>query len=202
MRRVALPLIVIGLLLVFAPPAQAKGKDPVFVRITGPGLAAPIVIRGSMGDPPGDRFWAFVWLSFPSAGSPGSEAPQSAAPLGPAYSAVYGDLCCGSRVHQVIYPYAAGGPLTFTPPAQGRDLFQMSFTDTLGLAPIGWYRSSSMLDALFSYGLPRPTSSPQPTANDRPMDTTVWLAMGIGLSLAIALLLLHAHRSRLTHIPA
>jgi hypothetical protein len=202
MRKVALLLIVGGLLLVFAVPAQAKGKEPVFVRITGPGLSTPIVIRGDMGDPPGDPFWAFVWLAFRSTGSPGAEAPPDSATLGPAYSTLYADPCCGFRVHQVIYPYAAGGPLTFTPPAQGRDLFQMNFTDTLGGAPGGWYRASSpMLATLFSHGLPRLTTAPQPRGNNRPMDPA-WLAIGIGLSLAIGLLLLRAHRSQQTHVPA
>src|SRR5205814_9486922 len=119
--------------------AWAKGNDPVFVRIQGPGLAQPVVVRGNMGDPLGDPFWALAHLVVPG---PTVSAPPSGS-LGPRYSFVYVDPCCGNRVTQYVYPFAVGGPLVFTPEGQRSAAFQMYFTDEFPSFLAGWSRAPS-----------------------------------------------------------
>ena len=120
---------------------------PVGVVIRGPTLPKPVVIRGDMGEPPGDRYWDFVATAFPSTGIP-TARPSSRPDLGPRFTAVYSDPCCGFRVRQFLYPYARGGPWTYTPAGQHGDLFQMNMTDVVHRPPGGWYRAPALLTEL------------------------------------------------------
>ena len=120
--------------LTLATPALAKG--PSQARITGPGLAHPIVISG--GGEPGqpDRLATlaaqsglFSVLFGPAAGiAPQPVRLRTAPPtasLGPRYTLVY--TVPGvtpppgaryGRIRQEVYPYAAAGPLICTPTGQ------------------------------------------------------------------------------------
>jgi hypothetical protein len=53
-----------------------------------------------------------------------------------------------------MYPYARGGPWTYTPAGQGRDLFQMNMTDVVVRPATGWYRAPELLAELVPRGLP------------------------------------------------
>jgi len=84
-RRCLLVLIPAVALVLACVPAEAKGRDPVKAVIRGPGLVEPIVIRGNMGMPLGDRYWAFALTMFGSSSDPSSDTPLSAGDLGPRY---------------------------------------------------------------------------------------------------------------------
>jgi hypothetical protein len=139
---------VIGL----AAPALAKG--PTLVRITGPGLAHPIIVSG--GGEPGqlDRLAVLATqtsLYTAMFGSGGSlpaparlPAPPLAAALGPRYTIVYtvpgvtpqpGQQF--GRIREDLYPYAARGPVIYIPPGQH------GFGQPLLVT--GWLRGSSQL---------------------------------------------------------
>src|SRR5438034_3418644 len=72
-------LLVGATLMLASGPAWAKGDDPVSVRIQGPGLAHPVVVRGDMGAPLGDPYWALAHLVL---GGSGTSVPIPSA-LGP-----------------------------------------------------------------------------------------------------------------------
>jgi len=84
-----------------------------------------VVIRGDMGAPLGDAYWALAHLVL---GGSGMSAPIPSA-LGPRYTFIYVDHCCGNQVVQHVYPFASSGPVVFTPEGQRSAAFQMSFTD-------------------------------------------------------------------------
>ena len=74
-RRCLLVVVPAVALVLISVPAEAKGRDPAKAVIRGPGLVEPIVIRGNMGFPPGDRYWAFALTMFGSSTDPSSDAP-------------------------------------------------------------------------------------------------------------------------------
>jgi hypothetical protein len=142
----------IGASVTLATPALAKG--PSQVRITGPGLAHAIVVSG--GGEPGQQ-GALASLAeetnlFTVMFGPGGSVPAprrlrtapSRASLGPRFTVVYTvpgvEPKPGQRFGQVrqdIYPYAAGGPVTYTPPGQ------RGFGQNLRVA--GWLRGRAQL---------------------------------------------------------
>jgi hypothetical protein len=168
---VSLPLA-----LVTATPALAKGATKAM--ITGPGLAHPIVVADA-GEPGqngnlatlAEQSGLFTVLFGPgmngSATTLRSSPPQTA--LGPQYTVTYTvpgvDPQPGEkygRIRQNLYPYATGGPLTYTPPGQhgfGREL-----------QATGWLRAGpGLLRTLAQLGVPqksttrpaRPVSGPR-----------------------------------------
>jgi hypothetical protein len=150
-RRCLLVLIPAVALVLACVPAEAKGRDPVKAVIRGPGLVEPIVIRGNMGMPLGDRYWAFALSMFGSSSDPSSDSPLSTGDLGPRYFVDYLELCCRHRVRQYLYPYATGGPVTYTPAGQRSDMFQMYMTDYIGSSQTGWHRVATTLGATSSF---------------------------------------------------
>ena len=164
------------------PGAQAKG--PSEAKIDGPGLKAPIVLRGN-GEGPGSPlgnvadlagFFPLVFVQQPDprlAGKPDGE-------LGPRYEVAYtvptgpGEA---DTIRQELYPYAAGGPVTYVKP--GQTVFHSERTAG------GWFAAMPQLkQELVAAGLPaRP-----PTASTADDATRWWLyaAAAAGLLVLIA----------------
>jgi len=153
--------------LTLATPALAKG--PSQARITGPGLAHPIVVTGN-GEPgqPGIlgtlalQTWLFSVMFGPNAPAPPQlRTPPPAASLGPRYTiiyTVYGEFTRPGKLYgqirQDLYPRAAGGPLIYTPAVQPG-----------GQVPVsGWFRASRHLrHTLAKLGVsPRPGTQAAP----------------------------------------
>lgn len=143
--------------LVLAAPALAKG--PSQARITGPGLAHPIVISGN--GEPGQRGMLatlalqtrlFSVMFGPNVPVPPQLRTPPAASLGPRYTIIYtvfGEYTRpGERfghIRQDLYPRAAGGPVIYTPPGQSG-----------GPLPVfGWFRAGRHLPhTLAKLGVP------------------------------------------------
>jgi len=170
--------------ITLATPAQAKG--PSQARITGPGLARAIVVSGA-GEPGQQGTLAVLagqtglfTVLFGADASVPSQTPTRLrsqppkAPLGPRYTVIYtvpgvtpqpGEQF--GRIHQDLYPGAAGGPIIYTPP--GQDGFGQPLQVT------GWLRASPQLTrTLAQLGVPSRSgtrSAPQtrPPAAARPV---------------------------------
>ena len=156
--------------ITLATPALAKG--PSQARITGPGLAHPIVVSGN-GEPgqPGMlgtlamQTRLFIVMFGPNAGVPPQAPPQLRTPpptasLGPRYTiiyTVYGEFTRPGEqfghIRQDLYPRADGGPVIYTPPGQPG-----------GPLPVfGWLRASHGLPrTLARLGIPPPGTQAAP----------------------------------------
>jgi hypothetical protein len=191
------------LVLTGTGPAFAKGADQA--TITGPGLAQAIVLTGE-GEPgtSGDHLGQlanssglFVAMFGPSGGQRlAPTAPAGA--LGPRYQVAFrvpGGAPTPDVVRQDLYPLAAGGPVTYTPPDQ---------TELGGRTTGGWYRAPDGFVALLASvglpGLPSAVASATRTpaaasraaapAADRPdaAPATRWGPASIGVLVAALLL--------------
>ncbi len=150
MKRSYLLVAVLSVVSVLLPlPAAAKGREPVKVVVQGPGLMEPLVIRGNMGGSPASRYWAVASVMFGSSLNPSVTSPPTRVDRGPRYRVAYVDPCCGYRVRQYLYPYAGGGPRTYTPAGQGKAMFQMNMNDYLGggASLYGWHQVAPTLRA-------------------------------------------------------
>ncbi len=157
--------------MTLATPALAKG--PSQARITGRWLVHTIVISGD--GEPGQQsrlaslaqqtdLFNVLFGAGAGAGVPPPARLRPAPPkasLGPRYTVIYTvpgvDPRPGEqfgRVRQVLYPYAAGGPVIYTPPGQ-RGFGQ-------ALQEAGWLRGSAQLThTLTQLGVPpRPGAQP------------------------------------------
>src|SRR6266568_4809247 len=157
--------------MTLATPALAKG--PSQARITGRWLVHTIVISGD--GEPGQQsrlaslaqqtdLFNVLFGAGAGAGVPPPARLRPAPPkasLGPRYTVIYTvpgvDPRPGEqfgRVRQVLYPYAAGGPVIYTPPGQ------RGFGQALQAA--GWLRGSAQLThTLTQLGVPpRPGAQP------------------------------------------
>lgn len=134
--------------VVNAGPASAKASIAE-VNITGPGLGGGMRIEA----PDTDGLWE---SGIDVAGGLDDTRAESVeelgltpADLGPRYLVTYGFDFSDDLIRQDLYPYAKGGPVTYTPP--GQEL-------TAGVnMPItaGWYQSSlGFLHYLVDHGLP------------------------------------------------
>lgn len=134
-------LLVAVVALAVTAPAAAKGPDQA--TLTGPGLDGPIIFGGSgesAGTPLGDLtvgtgFFAAMFGQTPDpmlARSPTSD-------LGPRYKIVYRvpGPSGTDRLRQDLYPYAKGGPVSYTRP--GQPFFGTERTHG------GWYRAQAGL---------------------------------------------------------
>lgn len=139
--------------ITLAAPALAKG--PSQARITGPGLAHAIVISGngepgqqsSLGTLAQQTRLFFVLfgmnVSVPPRTPPQLRTPPPTASLGPRYAISYtvpGGITSHpdqqfGQVRQDLYPWAAAGPLVYTPPGQYDGPFPVA----------GWLRASHNL---------------------------------------------------------
>ena len=140
--------------LALALPGTALAKGPPFAKITGPGLSAPITFRGS-GEQPGTKLGDFVDLAgfFPAVFKRQPDPMLRRAPtnaLGPRYTVVYRvpmGAVQDAIVRQSVYPYAHGGPVTYTRPGQ-----RMAGAHTVRG---GWFRAlRSLKTMLVAAGLP------------------------------------------------
>jgi hypothetical protein len=148
-------LITAGLALALAAPAAAKGPDQA--TITGPGVDGPIVLGGDAEGNFTSTFGRFVHgAGFVSAVFQQTPDPmlnrRPTGDLGPRYDVVYrvpGGDTGTSNVRQALYPYAPGGPVTYTRPGQ---LIFGGQHATRG----GWFasRDPSLRALLVSLGLP------------------------------------------------
>jgi len=176
-RRSIVAAAVLASVVLLGAPASAKGIGSA--RFTGPGLPkGGLWIHGDhpqLGDlgvitDPGDK----------------SIKPFSGA-TGPAYRAVVTlDFAPGQPVTVIVYPYAAGGPRTYTPVNQP---LAGSF------APYGWYQSMpGLLTFLKKNGFPAHAPSVAAAAvgatssassGTWPVWAWILLAVGIGGSLLL-----------------
>src|SRR5215469_6061041 len=157
---------------VIAPATPALAKGPSQARITGPVLTRAIVVSGP-GEPGQQGTLAvlagqtglFTVLfgadaSVPSQTPTRLRTPPPKAYLGPRYTVIYtvpgvtpqpGEQF--GRIHQDLYPGAAGGPIIYTPPGQD------GFGQTLQVT--GWLRASPQLTRTLAQLGVRPRPAPQ-----------------------------------------
>jgi len=147
MKRLILAAALAGLLV----PAPALAKEPSSASISGAGFRKTLVAPEN---------WQFssTMLArlteesgfFPAAVGQSPDPMLRGRPageLGPRYTIVWTIPAPGHRhrVRQDLYPYAAGGALTYMKPGQA--IFEMR---TLG----GWYRAYGLKRTLMELGLP------------------------------------------------
>ena len=146
-------LMVVVAALALLLPAGAAAKGPSEAKITGPGLSSPLTISG-VGE--GDTSTAlgvlvqdggFFAETFGQ--SPSPLLRQEPGSVGPRYLVTYtvpGPTL--ATLEQDLYPYAAGGPVTYMRPGQPF----WGDQHTVG----GWYRGGTQLKAmLVKAGLPQ-----------------------------------------------
>ena len=139
-------LFVVAAAAMLAPAALAKG--PSEASITGPGLKKTIAFKG-MGD---SSYLTEQAGFFPAAfgQTPSPMIPRPSGKLGARYTIHYvvpGAPSGPQRITQDLYPYAAGGVVTYMKP--GQPLFGAKTTG-------GWYPAGSPLKlALVRAGLPK-----------------------------------------------
>jgi hypothetical protein len=158
MQRRVLAMVVLALLLAAVPTAaQAKGASAATISGGGPGglPGGPIDLKGD-GEPGSGTDLANlaeasgVFSLLFEDGSGGDLASPPAVARGPRYTITWtfpNGAGGQDKVRQSVWPYAAGGPLTFM--ASGQPVLD---TTTKG----GWYRAGDDLRmSLIALGLPR-----------------------------------------------
>jgi hypothetical protein len=172
-------LLLAGVALALLLPATASAKGASEATITGPGLDSPLTLRGEGGIELGslaDHSGLYPALFGQSPNPMLSSRPKGK--LGPKYTISW--VVPGphqvDRVRQDLYPYAAGGPVTYMP--AGQRVFEQR---TRG----GWYRASiGLRDQLVDAGLP--ARAQEATSKDSSGNGLAFAFGGIG---AAALLL-------------
>jgi hypothetical protein len=184
------PLLFLFAVAALAFPSAAAGKGPDQATISGPGLDTPLSISGTEGS--GDLGQLVQEVGFFPAAFDQSPDPmldkRPVVRLGPRYEIVYrvpGPHSVADTLRQDLYPYAAGGPVSYMKPGQ-------PFWDrrTRG----GWYRGTPYLRTmLVRAGLPtKAPASQRSTARA----TRIAAAAGIGAAFAgICLLALRRRRA-------
>jgi hypothetical protein len=187
--------------LLLAAPASAKGIERA--HFTGPGLPpGGITIRGEQEGEP---------LSEAAVLDPKDGAKPGHFPLGPPYRATYRfDFAPGGSVRQIVYPYAEGGPWTYTP--RGQEL-RLDRRLSLGSVQPGWHLASDgLLAFLVHEGFPSraPGSAPprhtaveaSPVAAEAEQTSArtgwLWGAVAAAIAAALALTALTVRRVRRT----
>ena len=160
-----------------ALPSVAAAKGPDQATITGPGLDSPLSLSGTEGS--GDLGLLVQEVGFFPAAFDQSPDPmldkRPASRLGPRYQVVYrvpGPHSVADTLRQELYPYAAGGPLSYMKPGQ-----RFWEQRTRG----GWYRGTTALkEMLVKVGLPAKAPASQRTARA----TQITAAASIGVVFA------------------
>jgi hypothetical protein len=201
MQRHALAMLVLALLLAAVPTAaQAKGASAASISGGGPGglPGGPIDLNGD-GEPGSGTDLANlaeasgVFALLFEDGSGGELATPPAGGRGPRYTITWtfpNGAGRADKVRQSVWPYAAGGPLTFL--AAGQPVLD---TTSKG----GWYRAGDDLRlSLIALGLPRrepvafpapaPDSATLPHRGTEPGAGWLQAAPGAGLLLGVAAL--------------
>jgi hypothetical protein len=207
MPRRLMAMLAIAFLLAAVPTAaQAKGATAASISGGGPGglPGGPIDLKGD-GEPGSGTDLSDLaeatgmWSLLFEDGQPANlDAPVPAAMRGPRYTITWtfpNGAGTNDKVRQLVWPYAASGPVTYLAPGQ-----RVMETRTEG----GWYRASDNLRlSLIHLGLPnRPALSapapavatpaspaaPAPAARPAPAATPApspavwpWVAAGVGL---------------------
>ena len=217
MKARALCVAALALALLLAVPAAALAKGASAATIDGPGIGGggPITLRGQ-GEPGSgtklaelsDQAGLFAAM-FADEGRGEILMERPSGDLGPRYTITY-DIPADQRTMRVVqdlYPYAAGGPVTFARPGQ-RLWSNQTITG-------GWFRGpATLLPMLISLGLPSkaprgaspsapppapaPAAAPAAPAATTSAGTAWWLvatAAG-GLAVAFAALALLTRRRR------
>jgi hypothetical protein len=223
-RRAALIMFALALLLAVVPTAvQAKGASAATISGGGSGglPGGPITMKGD-GEPGSGSdlstlaqeagMWAVLFEGGPAGGV--TTAPTPAAQRGPRYTITWtfpNGAGTEDLVRQSVWPYAAGGPVTYLAPGQ-----RVLDTRTKG----GWYKASDVLrTTLIALGLPnRPAlTAPAPAASASPGAASPaaatpapsapadpapalwpWVAGGLGLLLVAAVAVVLVLRRRTT----
>jgi hypothetical protein len=213
MPRRLMAMLVLALLLAAVPTAaQAKGATAANISGGGPGglPGGPIDITGD-GEPGSGTDLANLaeaagmWTLLFEDGQPGNLASAPASSRrGPRYTITWtfpNGAGTEDKVRQSVWPYAAGGPITYLAPGQ-----KVLDTTTEG----GWFRAADNLrQSLISAGLPdRPAltaPAPAPAAPAAPAPATAapppspaiwpWVAAGIGLLVLAAAVAVARRRS-------
>jgi hypothetical protein len=198
MRRRTLAVLAIAVLLVAVPTAaQAKGASAATISGGGPGglPGGPITLKGD-GEPGSgtdlanlaDQAGVFTLLFDDGSGGELEAVPTGR--RGPRYTITWtfpNGQGTDDTVRQSVWPYAAGGPLTYM--ASGQPVLE---SRTKG----GWYRASdSLRQNLISLGLPErqplAASAPAPAAAPAPKPAApapaVWPRVAAGLGLLLLL---------------
>jgi hypothetical protein len=173
-------VVAVGLAALIAGPATAKG--PVAASITGPGLDRAIVLAGDAEGNTSSRFGLFVQQAgfFPQVFTQTPDSTSRVRPqgtLGPRYDVAYrvpGPNNDTWTVRQELYPFAAGGPVTYIRP--GQTIFTSMQTHG------GWYRSPlSLPRTLVSLGLP----SRPPAVKESGLGPGAWAGIAAGIAIAV-----------------
>jgi hypothetical protein len=205
-QRRVLAMLVLALLLAAVPTAaQAKGASAATISGGGPGglPGGPIDLAGD-GEPGSGTdlanlaeaagVFALLWEDGQSGAL--DAAPAATGERGPRYTITWtfpNGAGGEDKVRQSVWPYAAGGPVTYMRPGQ-----PVLDSTTKG----GWYRSADNLrQTLITLGLPDrpPLAAPAPAASaagSAPAAAApaadpapaLWprIALGVGLLLAAA----------------
>ena len=211
MQRRVLAMLVLALLLAAVPTAaQAKGASAATISGGGPGglPGGPITLEGE-GEPGSgtdlanlaEEAGVFALLFEDGPGGELASAP-SATRRGPRYTITWtfpNGAGTEDEVRQSVWPYAAGGPLTYM--ASGQPVLDAT---TKG----GWFQASDTLrQSLVTLGLPsrQPLAAPAPhvgarprrprrRGRPRPAAVWPWVAAGIGLLVVVAAAVVTARR--------
>ena len=183
-------LFVLAAAALLAPAAVAKG--PSQASITGPGLSKAIAFKNMEDSSYLTEQAGFFPAVFGQTPSPMISRP--AGKLGPRYTIRYlvpGPSSKPDRIKQNLYPYAAGGAVTYMKP--GQRIFDSKTTG-------GWYYAGSALkQTLVRAGLPK-VAPRVSSASSSSSGTNLALVAGIGipgaLALAGAAVLIARRRSR------
>jgi hypothetical protein len=199
-RRVLAVLVVALLLAVVPTAAQAKGATGATISGGGPGglPGGPITLKGE-GEPGSGTDLADlaqaagVWALLFEDGPGGAlESAPTTTDRGPRYTITWifpNGAGTEDKVRQSVWPYAAGGPLTFM--ASGQPVLDAT---TKG----GWFQAADNLrQSLIGLGLPSrqplTTASPATTAPAAPAAPAtpdpapaLWPRVAVGLALLLA----------------
>jgi hypothetical protein len=204
-RRLPAVLALAVLLLAVPTAAQAKGASAATISGGGPGglPGGPVTLKGD-GEPGAgtdlanlaDEAGVFSLLFEDGPGGELAAAP--AGDRGPRYTITWtfpNGAGTEDKVRQLVWPYAAGGPVTFM--ASGQRVLD-------GTTKGGWYRAADSLRLrLIRLGLPdrQPLAAPArpaPAPAAPAPAPALWpkVAAGIGLLLAVAAVAVAARRHR------
>jgi hypothetical protein len=200
---------VVAVLVGIPAEARAKGADVVrgYAVVTGPGLAHPIVFSspwdrtmGGYYSPEAEDFVNFATFagSIPGYVRHSPRAP-ALAPLGSGYEVIFFRDCCQLVVHQVVYPFAQGGPWVYLPLGQRLAMQRVFGRFWGGGAVSGWAQGHQGLVVLLEQrGLPDEPPGP-PRAQTAPAQaSSLWgiVAVFAGLlAFTVAVMALQRRRT-------
>jgi hypothetical protein len=169
-RALAVATVVGVIVLTAASPALAKGPDQA--TISGPGLPHPIVVAGNGEPGSGEHLGKLsedsgVFLAMFGNDATNNQALTTTAPsgpLGPKFQIAFrvpGGMTGPDTVRQDLYPFASGGPVTYTRSGQ---------QSLGGLTQGGWYRGpAGFADVLSAIGVPKAAAAEPAVASTRPV---------------------------------